>query len=51
MNCFDSQIDSFQTVDALNIILDVSNTHGHDNFVSQNHYENMQIFYGYKEIL
>ena len=51
MNCFDSQIDSSQTVDTLNIILDVSNSHGHDNFAAQNHYENMPIFYGYKEIL
>ena len=51
MNCFDSQIDSNQTVDTLNIILDVSNSEGHDNFASQNHYENMPIFYRYKEIL
>ena len=29
LNCFDSQIDSSQTVDTLNIILDVSNSHGH----------------------
>ena len=50
MNCFDSQIDSNQTVDTLNIILDVSNIHGSDNFATQNHYENMPIFYGYKEI-
>ena len=27
------------------------NIHGHDNFTTQNHYENMPIFYGYKEIL
>ena len=51
MNCFDSQIDSSQTVDTLNVILDVSNIHGHDNFAAQNHYENMPFFYGYKEIL
>ena len=51
MNCFDSQIDSSQTVDTLKIILDVSNSHGRDNFTAQNHYENMPIFYGYKEIL
>ena len=51
LNCFDSQIDSSQTIDTLNIILDVSSSHGHDNFAFQNHYENMQIFYRYKEIL
>ena len=45
MNCFDTQIDSSQTVDTLNIILDVSNSHGRDNFAAQNHYENMPIFY------
>ena len=48
---FDSQINSIQTVDTLNIILDVSNSHDRDNFAAQNHYENMLIFYGYKEIL
>ena len=51
LNCFDSQIDSSQTIDTLNVILDVSNIHGRDNFSAQNHYEKMPIFYGYKEIL
>ena len=51
LNCFDSQIDSSQTVDTLNIILYVSNSHVHDNFAGQNRYENMPFFYGYKEIL
>ena len=29
----------------------MSNSHGSDKFSAQNHYENMPIFYGYKEIL
>ena len=29
----------------------MSNIHGRDNSTAQNHYENMPIFYGYKEIL
>jgi len=48
-NCFDSQIDSSQTVDTLKIILDVSNSHGRDNFTAQNHYENMPIFMDIKK--
>ena len=45
LNCFDSQIDSSQIVDTLNVILDVSNIHGRDNFAAQNHCENMPIFF------
>ena len=51
LNCIDPQIDSSQTIDTLNVILDVSNIHGCDNFAAQNHNENMPVFYGYKEIL
>ena len=29
----------------------MSNIHGRDNFATQNHNENLPIFYGYKEIL
>ena len=51
LNCFDSQIDSSQTVDTLNVILHMSNIHGRDKFSAQNHYEKMPFLYGYKEIL
>ena len=41
LNYFDSQIDSIHIVDTLNVILDVYNIHGRDNFAAQNHYEKL----------
>ena len=51
LNCFDSQIDSSQIVDTLNIILDVSNSHGRDNFQCSKPLLKYANFFGYKEIL
>ena len=51
MNCFDTQNDSSQTVETLNTISKVSNSHGYDNFDVQNYYEDMPIFDEYENDL
>ena len=44
-NCFDAQTDGSHIEYIVDIISNVSNSHGHDNFDVQNYYEHMPIFY------